>query len=319
MYRVPLDYVGDTLVCSVHGRSPEVNLEWRKDGLPLSDLDEFGIISEPSNDDDTVTAQVVLVWSREFTRMDAGTYECVVYGESSNSIIASQRVHILLAESETHWPDDELITPCSVDDRSVYFQIRVLGTGCRHWSHVKKEHVAAEFHQTLLVKAHRECQCDVDVEELHVLGVPQCSILVNEAAVFHGLIQTNSIVKTKQIFCALYSWQMKAPSLLIDDKYQTVDTSCYMEARLSVSGEECSQLVKATEPEHNKLKINMYLVILGGTGGFVLIITLLLMITCVGYCFHVRAKEKPKPPCAHTPARDVPVSSRAEEEHTYDQ
>ena len=318
MYTFPPAYKGKALACRVFGSWPLPKVEWYKGGLPLSD--ESGIIStldqEEVDDFFGVYITVELTWRREFSRVDAGNYQCVVCEENSSVILASQDVRI--KPVSTTQPDEEVLTPCHVEERSVYFQIRILGTDCLNWNMSQKQQIAAEFHNKVLSAVRAECQCNVNDDKLRVIGVPECSVQVERAAVFHGVIETETNAKTEQIFCALYSWQVRSPLLLINGVFQAVDTSCAMEATLSASEEECFQTTAI--PGNNNIKD--ILTIIGGMFGFVMVIILLITIVCcVGcYCCH---REKSKIVRDHTDSKEVQPTTTAQcqgdEEHTYDQ
>ena len=228
MYTIPLNYIGSVLVCTARGwPAPEV--EWLKDGQPLQG--SRGVLSESSTMVATVSAR--LTWISEFAILDTGRYECVVRKPNTVVVVTSQTVQLKAgAETPSGTPPS-----CSVNEQSVFFQIRVFGTECA--SAILSPHIAAEFHDELVNVIKTECNCQVTESELEMLGSPQCSSKVNGATVFRGKIETLSQSRTEQLFCALFSWQQKSPLILIDDHLRAVDNTCSLKASSSYDSEEC--------------------------------------------------------------------------------
>jgi hypothetical protein len=152
----------------------------------------------------------------------------------------------------------------------------------------QKERIATKVHQDLLLAVEYECNCAVDDRELKLVGVPQCSVQIEDAAVFRGIIQTNSLEKTRLIFCALSFWLEESAQLQIDDKFQAIDSSCPMEVSEALS-EECVPPVEIVITSGNN-NIKEILAIAGGMGGFVMIVILLITLVCCIGCYRYPRK-----------------------------
>ena len=141
-YTVPLNYVGSTLVCEARGW-PVPEVEWQKNGQTLTSYG--GVVSEPNAMSATVSAR--LTWTREFLDSDAGSYQCVVRKPNTDIAVTSQTVQLKAGAVSTSEPP----LSCSVQEQSVYFQIRVLGTDCENWDEAQKANTASEFRDELLL------------------------------------------------------------------------------------------------------------------------------------------------------------------------
>ena len=297
VYTVPPNYLGTVMVCTAMGW-PTSDVKWHRDGFPLSN--HSGIISEEVVTTTNLTDSVVLArltWTREFKALDTGNYECVVRQRSTGLRGISQSVELKTETMTETTVTDRPWNLCGIRERSVYFQIRIVGVDCQDWKVPRKELTKAQVHQELLGIVRKECSCVVDDAELQVVGLMQCygSARTNNAAtVFRGLIQTNSLLKTKLIFCALSWWQQRSPRLLIDGRLRAVDSSCPMEASSTLS-EQCVAL----EPmPTNDNTIKLIVAIAGGLGGFIMVVILLMTIIfcCIGcYCrSHARGSGNSK-------------------------
>ena len=232
-YMVPLGYEGIALVCTADGwPAPEV--EWQKDGQTLLNGSGPGVVSESDTIASTVSAR--LIWSREFNSLDMGSYECAVRKPNMLDTLDSRVVQVKIAPTVTVQAPP---VTCSIDQTSVFFQIRVLGTDCTSWGGSLSSQIAADFRNEILSVVRTECGCQVDRSDLDVLGSPQCSSKVEGAAVFRGKIETTSQTRTESAYCALFSWQQKSPLIRINEQFHAVDSSCSLEASGSLDSEEC--------------------------------------------------------------------------------
>ena len=287
MYTVPPNYVGAVLTCDVHGW-PTVEAVWKKDGQSLHK--GSGIVSEfiaiaPSSQDKTA----ILTWERGFTTEDQGTYVCAVHELNSSLHIVSQSVEILIdtiltTRDEPH--RQQASTPCSVERPREYFQLRVFGTDCLDWEATHRENIADRFQLELLREVSLECGCDIDRDELFIEGV-ECSLQVGGAAVFHGLIVTDSVARTQQIFCTFTSWKQMSPAVWLDGQLKYIDSTCSTKSTAEFSTDrECTDPTSALMPGYNGIK--EIIAASGSTCGFILVVALLIVIvSCVG-CHHYR-------------------------------
>lgn len=269
-YIVPLSYEGITLVCAANGwPAPEV--EWQKNGEPL--LSSSGIVSESSTMAATVSAR--LRWSREFHSSDAGSYECVVRKPNTVVPVDSRSVQLKVGPSSiTGAPLD-----CSIDQTSVFFQIRIFGTDCKNWEGALSTQIAADFRDEILSVVQTECSCQVDENDLEVLGSPQCSSDVDGAAVFRGQIQTTSKRRTELAYCALFSWQQRSPLIRINGQFRAVDSTCSLQASGSLDSQECA--APGGQSSFGMLEI-AYII---GAAALALVVLVLVLLICVIVCY----------------------------------
>ena len=315
MYTVPPNHVGSILVCAANGW-PIPDVEWQKDGFALPT--DSGVISEStvatSNSDASASVTVLarLTWTREFRSLDAGNYKCIMRQRNTSLRAASQSVELKVETVTMYTVTDYPWYSCGVSGRLVHFQIRIVGIDCQNWMMSQKEHISAQVHRELLSAVKSECTCVVGDNELQLIGVPQCSVQMDNAAVFYGRIETNSLAKTKLIFCALSWWQQTSPQLPIDGRFQAVDSSCSMEAS-PTQNEECAPL----GPMAPKMNIKEILAIAGGTGSFITVVILLITITCCIGCYcqsHTRKVNRSNRDGAVCATNRVTQGN-----HTYDQ
>lgn len=317
MYAVPLNYVGTILVCTAKGW-PIADVEWQKDGFSLSR--ESGIISEystvaTSNSDMSVLAR--LTWTRKFRNSDEGEYECILRQRNTSLLKAvSQMIELKALTVTVHTVGDLPWTMCrsSINEHTVYFQIRIVGVECQTWMKSQKERIATQVHHELLSAVEYECNCAVDDRELQLTGVPQCSVRMDDAAVFHGVVQTNSLEKTRLIFCALSFWLESSAQLQIDGRLQAIDSSCPMEASETLN-EECVP-IETVIPSGNNVK--EILAISGGIGGFMMIVILLITIVCCTGCYYQSRPRNMNSKCDGG-ISDTKEVSQGQGDHTYDQ
>ena len=286
VYNVPLNYVGTVMVCTAEGW-PTSDVEWFRDGLPLSN--DSGILSELVETTTNSTDSVVLArltWTREFKTLDAGSYECVVHQRITGLRGTSQSVQLKADTTTDTTATDRQWSLCGVSERSVYFQIRIVGLDCQDWMKSLKELITAQVHKELLGIVRSECSCAIDDTELLVVGLMQCygSARTNNAsASFSGLIQTNSPLKTRLIFCALSWWQQRSPQLRINGRLQAVDSSCPMEASSTLRASE--RCVSSTPTTSSDNTMKLIVTIAGGLGGFIAVVILLITISCFVGCY----------------------------------
>lgn len=311
MYTVPLNYVGTILVCTAKGW-PTPDVEWQKDGFSLSR--ESGIISEYNIVATDMSMLTRLMWTREFRNSDEGEYECILHQRNTSLKAASQMIE--LKAVTVHTVGDLPWTMCrsSVDEHVMYFQIRILGVECQTWMKSQKERIATQVQHELLSGVEYECNCAVDDRELQLIGMPQCSVQIDDAAVFHGVIQTNSLEKTRLIFCALSFWLESSAQLQIDGRFQAIDSNCPMEASETLN-EECVP-VETLTPSGNSVK--EILAISGGIGGFIMIVILLITIVCCTGCYYQSRPRNMNSKCDGG-VSDTKGVSLGQGDHTYDQ
>ena len=307
VYSIPLNYIGTVLVCAAEGwPSPDLDVKWKKNGVTLHR--EREIISEWGTSNSDVSVQAELTWTREFRNSDEGVYKCIMHQRNTTLWGISQSIELKAVTATTHTETDRPWTMCtsSINKRVMYFQIRIVGVDCLTWMELQtlKEHIATEVHQELLLAVEYECNCAVDESELQLVGAPQCSVQMDDATVFHGIIQTNSLDKTRLIFCALSFWLEGSAQLQIDDEFLVIDSSCPLEASETLN-EEC---IPPVIPSSNN-NVKEVLVIAGGIGGFVVIVILLISVVCCIGCFLLRTRKNSK-----NVTKEV-----AEGDHTYDQ
>ena len=263
-------------MCTAKGwPAPEV--EWHKDGHSLTSDD--GVVSEPSMMSATVSAR--LTWTRGFTNSDAGNYECVVHKPNTEVALTSQTVYLNAGPPAATLPP----VSCSIQEQSIDFQIRVLGTDCVSWNGVRSEDIANE----LLSVVRTECDCAVEENDLQLLGSAQCSSKIDGAAVFRGHIETSSQEKTEQIFCSLLSWQKKMPLIRINDLLRAVDTTCSLEVNNSPNSEECA--VPTDSP--SSFGTVEIAITVGAVAGIILVLVIVLIFILIGCCYcHHRSGSK---------------------------
>ena len=312
MYTVPLNYIGTILVCTARGW-PIPDTEWQKNGFSLPTR-ESGIISEYNTVATSNSAVLArLTWTREFRNSDEGEYECIVHQRNTSLKAVSQKIELKAVTVTVHTVGDLPWTMCrsSINERTMYFQIRIVGVECQTWMKSQKERITTQVHHELLSVVEHECSCAVDDRELQLLGVPQCSVQMDNAAVFHGVIQTNSLEKTRLIFCALSFWLEGSAQLQIDGRFQAIDSSCSMEAS-EILSEECVPIETVTSSGNNVKEI---LTIAGGVGGFMMTVILLITIVCCTGCYYQRNMNSKCDGGVH----NTKGVSQGEGNHTYDQ
>ena len=269
-YVVPLGYQGIALVCTADGwPAPEV--EWQKDGQTLLNGSGPGVVSESDTFASTVSAR--LIWSREFNSSDVGSYECVVRKPNMLDTLDARVVQVKIASTMTVQAPP---VTCSIDQTSVFFQIRVLGTDCTSWGGSLSSQIAADFRNIILSVVRTECGCQVDGSDLDVLGSPQCSNQKEGAAVFRGRIETTSQRRTELAYCALFSWQQKSPLIRINEQFLAVDSSCSLEASGSLDSEECVR-----PPTAPSSQLTTALSIAAVTVALILALVIVLITICV--------------------------------------
>ena len=269
-------------MCTANGWPVPV-VEWHKNNVPVPS--NGGIVSESTATSSTVSA--TLRWTRGFLESDAGSYQCVVYKQNTDIPIASQNVQVNARLSTTVPPTTK---PCSVQQMSIHFQIRVFATNCESWREAQRAEITSEFHNELLSVVRTECNCTFEDGSLQLSEQAKCSSKVNGAAVFRGRIETNSQLDTEWIFCSLFSWQQKSPLIRISDQLRAVDINCSLEASGSSDSEECALPTDAA-PILGLVEI---VAIAGGGAGFILLLMIVLLICCLGYCCCYRRRRKGK-------------------------
>ena len=254
-------------------------VEWHKNNVPVPNNN--GIESQSVTTSATVSAS--LSWTRGFVGSDNGSYQCVVYKQNTNIPVTTQPVQLNARQSTTTLPTTP--QPCSVQQTSIHFQIRVFATDCERWEEATRTEIANNFRTELLSVVRTECSCVFEESSVKISGAAQCSTKVSGAAVFRGQIETDSQPETEQIFCSLRSWQQKPPLILIDGQLRAVDGNCSLEASgSSSSGEECVAPTDST-PVLGLIEI---VAIAGGGVCFIL----LLLICCLCCCYRRRKKVK---------------------------
>lgn len=279
---------------------PDINVEWQKNGFILPK--ESGIISEyrtiatsiSESDGNDVVFELLaeLMWTREFRNSDEGVYECVVHQRNTSLKVASQRIELEAVPVSMHTVTNRPWSACRssiVDERVMYFQIRMFGVECQTWMKSRNlEHIATQVHHQLILTVKDECNCGVDDKELELVGMPLCSTWMGDAAMFHGVIQTNSPEKTGLLFCALSFWLERSAQLQIDGTFQTIDSSCPLKA-LETFSEECVPpvAIEAVTPIMGNSNVKEIVAVAGGIGGFTLVVILLITVVCCIGCYYL--------------------------------
>ena len=227
----------------------------------------------------SATVSARLTWTSGFTDSDAGNYECVVHKPNTEVPLTSQVVELKAGPPAPTLPP----MSCSVEQQSINFQIRVLGTSCDSWEGVQGEDIANE----LLSVVRTECDCTVEDSSLEVTGSAQCSGEVNGAAVFRGRIEATSQQDTESIFCTLFSWQQKMPLIRVNDQLRTVDTTCSLRASNSPNSEEC--VAPVDSPGFGPVQIAITVGAIVGTAILVVAVLIIVLINC--YCRRTRSKD----------------------------
>ena len=253
-------------------------VEWHKNNAPVPSNN--GIVSESIVTSAMVSAR--LTWTRGFAETDADSYQCVVYKQNTDIPVASQTVQ--LNARTTISPASQ---PCSVQQTSIYFQIRAFATNCESWGEAQRAEIASEFRNELLNVVRAECNCTFEESSLQELESAQCSSKVSGAAVFRGRIESSSQRETELIFCSLLSWQQKSPLIRIDGQLRAVDNNCSLEASGSPNSEECASPTDST-PILGLIEI---VAIAGGAVCFLLLLMIISLICCLACCWYRRGRK----------------------------
>ena len=264
-YIVPLGYSGTVITCAAYGW-PTPSIEWQRNGASLPGL------SDSDTESNSAFVSARLRWTNEFQEADAGTYTCVARANDTNSV--QTKVVTLKAGvgvSPTIVPE-----VCSTESRDVFFELRVLDSDCHTWGDGLSQHIAGNFLNDVMNAVTAECRdCVVSAENVVLLSSPTCSEEVMRAAVFRGMITTESRGQTEDIFCALKSWQESSPLVLINGDLLLVDQGCSVELE-SLESRECS----------NTPIISMQLlpIVIGAAAGGMTLLLVVVMVTCVCCC-----------------------------------
>ena len=167
---------------------------------------------------------------------------------------------------------------CSIGTRDVFFELRVLDSACHTWGDGLRQHIAGNFLNYIMNAVTAECRdCIVNAENMLLLSGPVCSDQIMRAAVFRGMITTESQGQTDDIFCALKSWQENAPLVLMNGDMLLVDQGCSVELE-SLSSKECS----GTNPP--VISMQLLPIVIGVSSGGMALLLMILMVTCVCCC-----------------------------------
>lgn len=208
---IPLGYNKVVLTCLTIG-FPIV--EW----LKITENGQERILSSIRNN--TLFVSAKLIFWNGLESNDAGSYVC----SAKSDRYSSKTTAFTLMVSETPPLD---LPPCLGNDTiPVYFQIRVLDTSCRMWQEYQKESIRIQFSRlinSLLPILCEECTFD----NLVITEGPTCSSKIASAALFRGNIITNATIElTKEVFCALSSWQQLGSTIAVNNSLHQVDRTC---------------------------------------------------------------------------------------------
>ena len=274
-YIVPLGYSGTVITCAAYGW-PTPSIEWQRNGASLPGL------SDSDSESNSAFVSARLRWTNEFQEADAGTYTCVVHANDTNLV----QTKVITLEAGVGVPPTIVPEVCSIGSRDVLFEIRVLDSDCRTWGDGLRQHIAGNFLNDIMNAVTAECRdCIVSAENVVLLSGPVCSDQVMRAAVFRGMITTESRGQTEDIFCALKSWQENSPLVLVNGDLLLVDQGCSVELE-SLDNRECS----GTTPPLISMEL-LPIVIGAAAGGVALLLVVVLVICACCCCFCCSSKK----------------------------
>jgi hypothetical protein len=207
---VPLGYKGTVVTCSALGW-PTPTISWVSD---VGNLAGTRIVSDPLQNGSAFVS-VSLSWRDKFRESDVGNYTCMVEA-SDSSVISSQKVIIMKVIQTTELPTSQAPHACPmINSSKVEFQMQVvLNVDCQMWTEEQKADIVSNFTRELMNIVSTACQnCMDTTEDIQVIDGPTCSKQVERAAIFRGTISTESLSRTRDIFCALNQWQQSGSSI----------------------------------------------------------------------------------------------------------
>jgi hypothetical protein len=210
---VPLGYKGTVVTCSALGW-PTPTISWVSD---VGNLAGTRIVSDPLQNGSAFVS-VSLSWRDKFRESDVGNYTCMVEA-SDSSVISSQKVSlfsIMKIIHTTELPTSQAPHACPmINSSKVEFQMQVvLNVDCQMWTEEQKADIVSNFTRELMNIVSTACQnCMDTTEDIQVIDGPTCSKQVERAAIFRGTISTESLSRTRDIFCALNQWQQSGSSI----------------------------------------------------------------------------------------------------------
>lgn len=273
-FTAPIGYNGPIITCSAIGW-PTPTIEWLLRGENLIGP----IFSDSTRRANSAFVSATLISQDEFNDTNTGDYSCILRANDTDSTDSRD----ITLKSSSNSPLTSNPLNCSVSSPVAFFQVRVLGTDCLNWDLVMKQLIAKRFKDTILSVVSAECKSCLVASDHVITNTPECSSQVHGAAVFRGMITTDNRDTTKDIFCALYSWQQNGPLVLVDNEFHLVDQSC--SAKLESPAElECSA-------QFNSFSI---IIISAGVaiGFLVLLILAILIVVCV--CIYRMKKNRSK-------------------------
>ncbi len=281
-YAIPGSYIGVALTCTALAW-PKPTIRWvRVGGEELPD----GVVSEGSADSATDTSTTVsarLRWNRGFTDADEGQYTCVVSWDNYDNLDKSdsRTVEILRTTDVLSSPTPKPV--CTISSPTVAFQLRVLTEGCDAWDTQLYEHIRSDFSEELRSILISSCNCTVAPAAIQINSLA-CSQAREGAVVFEGLIETDVVSQTEQIYCSLLSWQESSPEVLVSNELYTVDATCQLPLDAD-SDEEC--VAARTESDDLDIRIIIYIV-----APVALAIAVLAVVICCLCCFSKKMRSK---------------------------
>lgn len=253
-YRLPPRYSSVALTCLVLGW-PTPTVQWLINGQVFQG--NMRIATEIRRDETNNLRTIArLVWLLESSDSDEGSYTC----KASNSEMSTSKTVMLRIRRET--------VTCGVTTRTIYFQLRVLDTGCSE----------VDLHDLLLSLIRVRCpDCRASSEHVRV-NSGTCSGQVEGATLVRGTVMGNNIGQTENIVCVLENWQQFGPTIPINTSLHLVDVECPFRST-SPTGPECSSTV-----------IELRVILVGALVGGVVVVALLLMgiIGFLYWFFYVR-------------------------------
>ena len=212
-----------------------------------------------------------LRWTSQFQEADAGTYTCVVRVNDTDSV----QTKVVTLEAGVGVSPTIVPEVCSIGTRDVFFEIRVLDSACHTWGDGLRQHIAGNFLNDIMNAVTAECRdCIVSSENVVLLSGPTCSDQVMRAAVFRGMITTETQGQTEEVFCALKSWKENSPLVLINGDLLLVDQGCSLELE-SLDSEECSAPLTS---------VQLLPIVIGVAAGAVALMLVVVVATCVCCC-----------------------------------
>ncbi len=271
-FSVPSGYTGNVLTCSGFGWPPP-QIEWV-------------VAGEMPTETTSNSEQVPFVSARlaifQFAEENVGNYSCIVCAQDGSGKSHMETVTLTLNSNPV---TSERPTPeCAVTSASMQFQLRVLEADCDNLINSQNTQViAGDIQNELLNVISTECtSCLAMIGSISISVTPSCSKAIPGAFLFSGTISTGSPQSTKTAFCALDSWIQSRPLMRVSNALYSVDDSCV----LASGGSSTECVLPTTNRESNNVDISrtLLIAICTGAGGFLFILTVVIVIGCCAYC-----------------------------------